>query len=75
MLVKVPIYIQENIKDLPVGGRLKWFVKQWEEQGAHLFQLDLLKQGYRLPFNPHITPSCPGHLAYTADTMPYRLLY
>ena len=31
-------------------GRLKWFVKQWEQQGAHPFHLDILKQGYRLPF-------------------------
>ena len=31
------------------GGRLKWFVTQWEEQGSHLFQLDFLRQGYHLP--------------------------
>ena len=52
-LGKVPLYIQENIKDLPVGGRLKWFVEHWEQQGAHPFQLDLLRQGYRLPFRDH----------------------
>ena len=52
-LGKVPLYIQENIKDLPVGGRLKWFVEHWEKQGAHPFQLDLLRQGYRLPFRDH----------------------
>ena len=49
-LVKVLIYIQENIKDIPVGGRLKWFVTQWKEQGSHPVQLDLLRQGYRLLF-------------------------
>ena len=52
-LSKAPIYTQENTKDLPVGGRLKWFVKQWEQQGAHPFHLDILKQGYRLPFRDH----------------------
>ena len=52
-LSKASIYTQENIKDLPVGGRLKWFVKQWEQQGAHPFHLDILKQGYRLPFRDH----------------------
>ena len=36
-----------------MGGRLKWFVKQWEQQGAHPFHLDILKQGYRLPFKDH----------------------
>ena len=36
-----------------MGGRLKWFVKQWEQQGAHPFHLDILKQGYRLPFRDH----------------------
>ena len=52
-LSKASIYTQENIKDLPVGGRLKWFVKQWEQHGAHPFHLDILKQGYRLPFRDH----------------------
>ena len=36
-----------------MGGRLKWFVKQWEQQGAHPFYLDILKQSYRLPFRDH----------------------
>ena len=52
-LSKASIYTQENIKDPPLGGRLKWFVKQWEQQGAHPFHLDILKQGYRLPFRDH----------------------
>ena len=37
----------------PSGGRLKWFINQWEQQGAHPFHLDILKQGYRLPFRDH----------------------
>ena len=55
------VFIQENIKDLPVGGRLRWFVDQWESRGSHHFQTDILKQGYRLPFKNH--PSCLGVLA------------
>ena len=52
-LVKVSVSTQENIKDLPVGGRLKWFINEWEKQGAHPFHLDLLRLGYRLPFREH----------------------
>ena len=52
-LVKVPVSIQENVKDLPVRGRLKWFINEWEKQGAHPFHLDLLRLGYRLPFREH----------------------
>ena len=52
-LVKVSVSSQENIKDLPVGGRLKWFINEWEKQGAHPFHLDLLRLGYRLPFREH----------------------
>ena len=52
-LVKFPVSILENTKDLPVGGRLKWFAKQWKIQGAHPFQVNLLKVGYRLPFKEH----------------------
>ena len=43
-LVKSLVSIQETIKDLPVGGRIKWFVKQWEERGAHPFQVDVIQQ-------------------------------
>ena len=32
------IFIQESLKDLPVGGKLKYFVPQWERRGAHQFQ-------------------------------------
>ena len=44
------VFIQENIKDLLVGGRLKWFVKQWEEKALAI--------GYPL----ETTQSCPGSL-------------
>ena len=40
-------------KRSPSGGRLKWFVTQWEEQWSHPFQLELLRQGYHLPFKEH----------------------
>ena len=36
-----------------MGGRLKWFINEWEKQGAHPFHLDLLRLGYRLPFREH----------------------
>ena len=36
--------------DLPVGGRLRRFLVQWEHQGAHHSILSLLKDGYKLPF-------------------------
>ena len=36
-----------------MGGRLKWFINEWEKQGAHPFHLDLLRLGYCLPFREH----------------------
>ena len=52
-LVMIPVSTQENIKGLPLGGRLKWFIKEWERQVAHTCHLDLLRLGYRLPFREH----------------------
>ena len=36
--------------DIPVGGRLRRFLAQWEHQGAHRSILSLLRDGYKLPF-------------------------
>ena len=36
--------------ELPVGGRLKYFVTQWEEMNASRYILDVLGKGYRIPF-------------------------
>ena len=35
---------------IPVGGRLRRFLTQWEHQGAHRSILSLLRDGYKLPF-------------------------
>ena len=50
-LFKSIVFIEE--KDLPVGGRVKWFEKQRAEKGSHPFQVDLIRQGYQLPFRDH----------------------
>ena len=36
--------------DMPVGGRLRRFLTQWEHQGAHRSILSLLRDGYKLSF-------------------------
>ena len=36
--------------DLPVGGRLKQFVQQWSEMGVSPYILEVLGEGYRIPF-------------------------
>ena len=40
--------------ELPVGGRLKHFVPQWEEMGANPFILKVLRKGYKIPFKEEV---------------------
>ena len=64
-------------KDTPVGGRLKGFVHQWEQLGAHQHQITLIREGYSLPFRtqPRL-PRTPLVVTKTAtNTMHCRLLY
>ena len=42
------VFIQE--KDLPVGGRLRQFLPEWEKHGSHQLITGLIKDGYKLPF-------------------------
>ena len=65
-------FLQEREKipcintDLPVGGRLRHFLIQWEEQGAHWSILSLLRDGYKLiSENAQICPECPASPAVT----------
>ena len=47
------VYIQEKVKDLPVGGRLRQFLPEWEK--LHRFITGLITDGYKLPFR-----ECPN---------------
>ena len=48
---KLPVSLPSiSSLDLPVGGRLKHFVPQWEEMGATPFILKILGKGYIIPF-------------------------
>ena len=38
------------MKDLPVGGRLRQFLPEWEKHGSHRLITGLIRDGYRLPF-------------------------
>ena len=42
------VFIPE--KDLPVGGRLRQFLPEWEKHGSHWFITGLIRDGYKLPF-------------------------
>ena len=44
------VYIQEKVKDLPVGGRLRQFLPEWEKHGSHRLITGLIRDGYKLPF-------------------------
>ena len=44
------VHIQENVKNLPVGGRLRQFLPEWEKQGPHRLIIGLMKDGYKLSF-------------------------
>ena len=44
------VYIQEKAKDLPVGGRLRQFLPEWEKHGSHRLITGLIRDGYKLPF-------------------------
>ena len=41
---------KKNFKNLPVGGRLRQFLPEWEKQGFHRLIIGLIKDGYKLPF-------------------------
>ena len=45
------VFIQE--KDLPVGGRLRQFLPEWEKHGSHQLIVGLIRDGYKLPFREH----------------------
>ena len=45
------VFIQE--KDLPVGGRLRQFLPEWEKHGSHRLITGLIRDGYKLPFREH----------------------
>ena len=47
------VFIQE--KDLPVGGRLRQFLPEWEKHGSHRLITGLIRDGYKLPFR-----ECPN---------------
>ena len=47
------VFIQE--KDLPVGGRLRQFLPEWEKHGSHQLITGLIRDGYKLPFR-----ECPN---------------
>ena len=42
------VFIPE--KDLPVGGRLRQFLPEWEKHGSHRLITGLIRDGYKLPF-------------------------
>ena len=45
------VFIPE--KDLPVGGRLRQFLPEWEKHGSHQLITGLIRDGYKLPFREH----------------------
>ena len=50
------VYIQEKAKDLPVGGRLRQFLPEWEKHGSHRLITGLIRDGYKLPFRERPKP-------------------
>ena len=42
------VYIQEKVKDLPVGDRLRQFLPEWEKRGSHRLITGLIRDGYKL---------------------------
>ena len=44
------VYIQEKAQNLPVGGRLRQFLPEWEKQGSRQLIIGLIRDGYKLPF-------------------------
>ena len=49
------VYIHEKTKDLPVGGRLRQFLLEWEKHESHRLITGLIRDGYKLPFR-----ECPN---------------
>ena len=44
------VHIQEKLQNLPVGGRLRQFLPEWEKLGSHQLIIGLIRDGYKLPF-------------------------
>ena len=42
--------VQEKLQNLPVGGRLRQFLPEWERLGSHRLITGLIRDGYKLPF-------------------------
>ena len=40
-------------KNLPVGGRVRQFLPEWEKQGSHRLIIGLIKDGHKLLFREH----------------------
>ena len=57
-------------KDLPLAGRLKHFTKAWEEIEPEKWVLQVIQEGYRIPFNtkPPIETDPPVWDAYPPQT-------
>ena len=47
--------IREKLQNLPVGGRLRQFLPEWERLGSHRLITGLIRDGYKLPFR-----ECPN---------------
>ena len=47
--------VQEKLQNLPVGGRLRQFLAEWERLGSHQLITGLIRDGYKLPFR-----ECPN---------------
>ena len=42
--------VQEKLQNLPVGGRLRQFLPEWERLGSHGLITGLIRDRYKLPF-------------------------
>ena len=42
--------VQDKLQNLPVGGRLRQFLPEWERLGSHRLITGLIRDGYKLPF-------------------------
>ena len=53
--------VQEKLQNLPVGGRLRQFLAEWERLGSHRLITGLIRDGYKFPSeNAQTYPGYPA---------------
>lgn len=62
-----PILTNPALPTLPVGGRLQFFWRTWQQMGASPYVVDIIREGYLMPFlsDPPLSHTPLGNSLYS----------